>query len=198
MPDLPGSPPSARGSKTAWATALAAAGMAAYPVLVYFALRRGVPPRYLALGLLAVLALRWGKPLARKAPPALLIAGGLAAAALAWFRGAVSVLYYPVAVNLALLGVFAASLRFPPTVIERLARLKEPELDARGVRYTRRVTQVWCAFFAANAALAALTAAAGDHAVWAFYNGFLAYVLMGALFLGEWLVRRRLRAEGPG
>jgi uncharacterized membrane protein len=179
-------------------TALIAAGTAAYPVLVYFALRQGAPPRYLALGLLAILALRWGRPLARKLPIPLLLAIGAAAASLAWFRGAVSVLWYPVAVNLALLSVFAVSLRFPPPIIERLARLREPHLDAGGVRYTRRVTQVWCVFFAANAAAAAVTAARGDRAVWAFYNGFLAYALMGALFLGEWLVRRRVRARRPG
>lgn len=179
-------------------TALVAAGTAAYPVLVYFALRRGVPPRYLALGLLAILALRWGKPLSRKLPVPLLLAIGSAAAALAWFRGSVSVLWYPVAVNLALLAVFAVSLRFPPPVIERLARLREPQLDERGVRYTRKVTQVWCGFFAANAAAAAVTAAWGDQKVWAFYNGFLAYALMGALFLGEWLVRRRVRSGGVG
>jgi uncharacterized membrane protein len=183
-------------------TALVAAGTAAYPVLAYFALRRGIPPRYLALGLLALLALRFGKPLSRKLPVPLLLALAAAAAFLAWFRGATSVLWYPVAVNGALLAVFAVSLRFPPPIIERLARLREPDLDARGVRYTRRVTQVWCGFFAANAAIAAITAiraaATGDQALWAFYNGFLAYALMGALFLGEWLVRRRVRAGGAG
>jgi uncharacterized membrane protein len=179
-------------------TALVAAGTAAYPVLVYFALRHGVPPRYLALGMLAILALRWGKPLARKLSLPGLLAIGLAAGSLAWFGGDISVLWTPVAVNLALLSVFGASLRFPPPIIERLARLREPDLPARAVRYTRRVTQVWCCFFAANAAAAAFTAAWGDHAVWAFYNGFLAYALMGALFLGEWLVRRRVRAGGAG
>lgn len=177
-------------------TALVAAGTAAYPVLAYFALRRGVPPRYLALGLLALLALRFGKPLSRKLPVPLLLALTAAAAFLAWFRGGASVLWYPVAVNAALLAVFAVSLRFPPPIIERLARLREPDLDARGIRYTRRVTQVWCGFFAANAAIAAYTAVRGDRALWAFYNGFLAYALMGALFLGEWLVRRRVRAGG--
>jgi uncharacterized membrane protein len=183
-------------------TALVAAGTAAYPVLVYFALRQGVAPRYLALGLLALLALRFGKPLARRFPVPLLLAVGAAAGFLAWFRGAASVLWYPVAVNAALLAVFAVSLRFPPPIIERLARLREPHLDARGIRYTRRVTQVWCGFFAANAAIAAFTAfraaARGDRALWAFYNGFLAYALMGALFLVEWLVRRRVRAGGAG
>lgn len=177
-------------------SALTAAGMAAYPVLVFFALRRGIPPRYLALALLALSALRWSKPLARMLSLPLLIVIVLAAAALAWFRGTASVLYYPVAVNLALLCAFGITLRHPPSMIERFARLREPHLDARAVSYTRRVTQVWSGFFAANAAVATATAAAGDPAVWAFYNGFLAYVLMGALFLGEWLVRRRVRMGG--
>ncbi len=175
-------------------TALTAAVTAAYPVLIYFGLRQGVPTRWFALGLLALAALRWGRPLARKLPIPLLLAIAAAVAALAWFRSAASVLYYPVAVNLALLVVFAASLASPPTVIERLARLRHPDLDAHGVRYTRKVTVVWCGFFLLNAAAAAATALAGNQAVWALYNGFLAYLLMGALFLGEWLVRRKVMA----
>ena len=103
-------------------------------------------------------------------------------------------LYYPVAVNLALLGVFGTSLVSPPTVIERLARLRHPELDEHAVGYTRKVTVVWCGFFAGNAGAASVTAVLGDQAIWAFYNGFLAYVLMGLLFAGEWLVRRRVMA----
>lgn len=172
-------------------TAFTAAVTAAYPVLVYFALRKGVDARWLALGLLALLGLRWGRPLLKKIPLPLALAAGLAALALAWFRGAASVLYYPVAVNLALLCIFGASLRFPPSVIERLARLRHPDLDAHGVAYTRKVTQVWCAFFLGNAAAAAATARSGNAELWMFYNGFLAYLLMGMLFLGEMLVRRR-------
>src|SRR2546423_11913745 len=41
--------------------------------------------------------------------------------------------------------LFRSSLFRPPTVVERLARLRNPELPAAGVRYTRQVTQVWCA-----------------------------------------------------
>lgn len=175
-------------------TALTAVLLAAYPVLVYSGLRRGVPPRWIALGLIAVLGLRWGRALLRKLPAYALIGLLSACAALAWIWGEASVLYYPVAVNLALLSVFGLSLGFPPTVIERLARLRHPDLDGHGILYTRRVTQVWCGFFILNAAAAAATAASGNPALWAFYNGFLVYLLMGALFAGEWLVRRRVMA----
>jgi uncharacterized membrane protein len=77
-------------------------------------------------------------------------------------------------------------------MIERFARLSEPELSPAGVRYTRHVTQVWCAFFVVNGAIAAYTAAFASREAWALYNGLIAYVLMGVLFGGERLVRRRL------
>lgn len=56
-------------------------------------------------------------------------------------------LYYPVAVNALLLGVFFSSLYARQSLVERLARLNEPDLPPEGVVYTRRVTQVWCIFF---------------------------------------------------
>ncbi|MDH2295860.1 hypothetical protein [Cobetia sp. 1AS1] len=104
---------------------------------------------------------------------------------------------YPVLVNLAMLSVFATSLWRGMPVIERLARLQEPDLPAAGVRYTRKVTRVWCGFFVFNASVAAATALYADLATWTLYNGLVSYVLMGLLFCGEWLVRRRLRrADG--
>ena len=57
-----------------------------------------------------------------------------------------------------------------------------------------RPTWVWSGFFAVNGALALATALWASDAVWALYNGFVAYVLVGVLFAGEWLVRRSVRA----
>lgn len=175
-------------------TAVIAILMAAYPVLVYLGMRQGIPGKWIALGLLSLLALRWGRTVVRVLPAYVLIAGTAGAAFLAWFRGESSVLFYPAAVNGVLFIIFAMSLWMPPTVIERLARLRHPDLDGHGVRYTRRVTQVWCGFFAINGSVAVATALRGDAALWALYNGFLAYIMMGMLFGGEWLVRRRVMA----
>ncbi len=102
---------------------------------------------------------------------------------------------YPVLVNAALLTVFGLSLVHPPTAIERLARLGDPNLPPEAVRYTRRVTQVWCAFFVLNGGLAAATALWASDALWTLYNGLIAYLLIGLLFAGEWLVRRRVMAR---
>lgn len=80
-------------------------------------------------------------------------------------------------------------------MIERFARLRHPDLPEAGVHYTRQVTQVWCGFFFVNALVAAWTAVAVSREAWALYNGLIAYVLMGTLFAGEWLVRQRLFPE---
>lgn len=172
---------------------LAVAAGVAYPLLVWLALGH-VGPRWIAGGL-AMLALARA---AAARDPFWLGAGvavAVLAAAAAWVDGWLPLKLYPVAMNLALLAAFAASLRRGPSAIERLARLRDPALPPAAVAYTRRVTQVWCAFFLANAAISAATALWADDAGWALYNGLIAYVLMGALMGGEWLVRRRVRAR---
>ncbi|WP_332874194.1 COG4648 family protein [Bowmanella yangjiangensis] len=100
---------------------------------------------------------------------------------------------YPVLVNLALLVWFTSSLYFPPPVVERLARLKEPDLPAHAITYTRKVTKLWCIFFLLNGSVALYTSLFSSLSVWTFYNGFLAYCLMGMLGAGEYLVRRKVK-----
>lgn len=97
---------------------------------------------------------------------------------------------YPAAMNLGMLAIFSLSLRTPPSMVERFARLREPDLPPEGVAYTRRVTQFWCGFFIVNGALAVLTALYASREAWALYNGLIVYLLMGAIFVGEWLFRR--------
>jgi uncharacterized membrane protein len=115
-----------------------------------------------------------------------------------WSNGLLPLKLYPVLVNLALLGAFAYSLIFPPSMIERFARASEPDLPAQAVGYTRRLTQVWCAFFAMNCAIALMTALWASAATWTLYNGLIAYLMMGLLFAGEhvfrWHFKRHLNA----
>jgi len=167
----------------------------AYPLVVYWAMGR-FEPRWLAVLLLALAVLR--AVATRQAVWLMAAAGAALLAALATaFNQALPLKLYPVLVNVVMLAVFATSLAFPPSAVERIARLTEPDLPPAGVAYTRRVTQVWCGFFVFNGLLALATALWASNRVWAFYNGLIAYVLIGALFGGEWLVRRRVRAGRP-
>ncbi|HCQ3818278.1 TPA: hypothetical protein OKD99_004577, partial [Escherichia coli] len=57
---------------------------------------------------------------------------------------------------------------------------------------TRRVTQIWCGFFIINGGIALFTALYADMSLWTAWNGMIAYLLMGTLMAGEWLVRRQV------
>lgn len=99
---------------------------------------------------------------------------------------------YPVFVSAALASIFALSLVYPPPIVERLARLSEPDLPPAAVRYVRQVTIMWLAFFLCNGALSAASAIWGSLTLWTFYNGFISYILIAALLGGEYLARRRV------
>ena len=102
-----------------------------------------------------------------------------------WFR------LYPVLMVAVALAVFTVSLWRTP-LVEVFARRMGETLDARGVVYCRRVTVVWTVFLSIHLVVTFLTVFA-SHETWALYNGVLAYLMMGALFVGEWLFRRRYR-----
>ena len=104
-------------------------------------------------------------------------------------------LYYPVIMSLAMLSVFLLSVLRPPTVIEKIARVWEPDLPPEGVRYTRNVTLLWCVFFSVNGGVAWYTVHYCSYEQWMLYNGLISYLLMGMLFAGEyayrqWVVKR--------
>ncbi|MEN9358539.1 MAG: hypothetical protein RL095_74 [Verrucomicrobiota bacterium] len=103
-------------------------------------------------------------------------------------------LMQPAMINLAMFIAFALSLRHPPCVAERLARLEDPKLPPEGVIYCRKVTRAWCKFFIANGTCAAVSAFM-HFQVWVFYNGFVAYILIGLFFVVEMFLRRRVKAR---
>ncbi len=159
-----------------------------YPLGVYLAMGH-VAPQWLAVLLVALAVLR--AVVTRQRFWWVVASGAALLAVAAWWReDALAVKLYPVLVNAVLLVVFAVSLRHPPSVVERLARLSEPDLPLSGVRYTRKVTMVWCMFFVGNGVAAAYTATFSSDAIWTLYNGLIAYVLMGCLMGIEWCVRQ--------
>ena len=175
--------------------ALLAVATLAYPAAVYLALGR-VGHQWL-LAALAVLAVSRAV-FARELFWWVVAAGVVVLCAAGWTRAdALAVKLYPVLVNTVLLAVFAWSLRHPPSVVERLARRSEPQLPPAGVRYTAQVTAMWCIFLGINGGIAMATVLWGSDGAWAFYNGFLAYIFMGCVAAGEWLVRQRVKAAAP-
>ena len=168
----------------------------AYPLAIFFGLQL-FEPRYVALIIASALLLRrWdyaGHFLAEltridRAILATLVSLAVLTAAI---NSEILLRLYPAAMNVGMLVLFGLSLKYQPSMVERIARLEVPNLSPTGVRYTRRVTQVWCVFFIANGGLATYTALHSSREIWALYNGCIAYIAMGTLFASEWLIRRR-------
>jgi uncharacterized membrane protein len=165
-----------------------------YPLAVWLG-HNQIEPRFLA-GLLVLIGLTRLHMLKISQAERWWIGGTLLLFIMAvWSNLLLPLKLYPVLVNAALLSVFAYSLIFPPSMIEHFARIREPNLPTRAIRYTRRVTQVWCIFFAANGVIALITALWASSATWTLYNGLIAYLMMGLLFAGEYVIRWHFKRQ---
>ncbi|MBR9911156.1 MAG: hypothetical protein GYB33_12480 [Gammaproteobacteria bacterium] len=159
-----------------------------YPLFVYLGLQH-LDSRWISLMMLAIVSLRLLNFKTSSAMTVALVCALAAATIITFVSGSeIGLLLYPVLANFVLFVLFMSSWVCPPTIIERIARLKEPDLPAHGVTYTRHVTLVWCLFFAINGSLAAYSITVSRE-WWALYNGFISYLLMAALFLVEVLLR---------
>lgn len=175
------------------------AALLAWPFLVWLTLTQ---PQWRGItGLLALLFVLRVWSLRRAAGPMgrvmllLALVGTVLCLTSLLLRSQHLLLWYPLVVNVLLLLLFGASLWSPMPLVERLARLREADLPARAVRYTRRVTQVWCGFFIFNGSVALVTCLLNDVTLWTLWNGCISYLLMGTLMGGEWLLRQRIRKQ---
>ncbi|WP_105902242.1 COG4648 family protein [Vibrio gangliei] len=178
-------------------TALSALLLLGYPVAVYYGLSRWglgiVAILFAALFLLRIFSGHRTK--LKELKYIALMSGGagiILTLCAVIFRQHGWLTFYPVVVNGLLFALFFSSLWQSQTIIERLARLQEPDLPDSGVRYTRNVTKVWCGYFVINGGIALYTCFLPLE-IWTLYNGLISYILTGILFAIEWLVRGYVR-----
>lgn len=173
---------------------VAALALLVYPIAVYVGLTHW-DTRTAALGLLLLIVpaalARFGKrrssALGGIAFVPLVTAGLLGLSAVLDEAG--FVLFVPVVVNLGLLATFASTLRWGPSMIERFARLQEPELSQAKVAWCHAWTWIWSGFFLFNASAAAALALFAPLEWWTLYNGLIAYGLIGLTFAVEFVLR---------
>ncbi len=186
-----------------WRSGILGAGFAIYPILVWVGLSAW-PPRTVALVLIAALVplviaghrSDASRGIVGLAAVPLVTAAALALAACLDDEGLVLVV--PVVINVLLLVTFGATLRSGARpMIERFARLVEPDLGTDKQAWCRAWTMIWCGFFVANGAVALGLSLAAPLSWWAIYNGLVAYALIGTLLAAEWILRRRRFGRGP-
>lgn len=166
----------------------------AWPVCLHLAIVFAAPPwpARVTGAALALGALIWAG--ADPRPAVLLAAGALIALVAAAVLYAPPLLLFapPVAINAALAAFFGASLRpGREPVINVFARHEQggtlpPDL----ARHARLVTWLWTLLLAAMAAAALALAAFAPLELWSLFANVGVYLLLAALFIGEYCYRR--------
>ncbi|MBF0292265.1 MAG: hypothetical protein HQK86_08925 [Nitrospinae bacterium] len=119
------------------------------------------------------------------------VVGGYVAIGFIWPHPLVFKLL-PVVINLGLMALFVQSLKKPPSIIEAFAaQMTSKPLDGEAIAYCRSVTWVWAGFLFFDAILVCYVAIYREIWEWAFLTGFINYLLMGGLFAGEYVYRKR-------
>ena len=98
-------------------------------------------------------------------------------------------LVLPAATQATFGGTFLRSLSGTP-MIEHFARMVKPDLGPAEVAHCRRWTRVWGIYLIVLAAFGLVLARWASLAVWTAYVGVGSYVLVGALFAVEYIVRK--------
>jgi len=182
---------------------------ALYPVLIfYFLVIRKTPLRLFSLFVIAFALLVFITGTSRRKGKKgisffwnsvlLLVLGGLCLV----INSAIILKLYPLLMNILFLSAFGSTLFFPPTMIFRFATMQDKSIkgslnEKRVAAYCRKVTCVWCGFFVFNGSIAAWTIFSGSDVQWSFYNGLISYILIGTLFVGEFMVRKMVQKKMP-
>lgn len=178
-----------------------------YPLIVYCGLEYwGLSPRRLSIVLLALAFYHFfnfthGKSHMDRGRAAVFVALVSICAFLAFFADNILfVKLYPVLVSLSLLAFFGVTLFHGESFAFRMASLADkslmvsPSLNAVR-RYCRKVTIAWCIFFSVNAFIALLTVFVESDKIWSLYNGLISYILIGIIFIVEYLVRKMVQSK---
>ena len=104
--------------------------------------------------------------------------------------------------NVLFFGAFGITLFKPPSLIYRFAILQDKTIpgsvnENRIARYCKKVTIVWVIFIFFNGTITAFTIFSGSDVLWAVYNGGVSYILMGILFVWEYIIRRMVQKKMP-
>ena len=103
--------------------------------------------------------------------------------------------FYPPCANLFIFLLFFSSCFREKTVIQKFALAVNPNLSEEEIKYTRKITYVWAGFTFTNFLISIGTVFMSEM-VWAIYNGIISYILVGIVFVVEYIVRRSLFKSG--
>ncbi len=178
-----------------WGGAMATGLLVLYPLAAYLGLRYATPRVAAALLMLLLapnLYRRWKHtPRAALRPLApVWVAIGAALLSAVLLNSAGGLLFVPALINASLALTFGATLWRSPPLIERFARLVDPDLTPAETAWCRRWTWLWTIFLCGNGSVALVLAWQRSLVAWTAYNGLISYLLIGTLVASEYLLRK--------
>lgn len=96
--------------------------------------------------------------------------------------------FYPPLCNFFIFLIFFISLFRKETIIQSFARACGDKLEKPARIYTRNLTYIWAGFTFLNFIVSIWTIFQSDK-IWMLYNACISYILIGTLFLMEYIVR---------
>jgi uncharacterized membrane protein len=158
-----------------------------YPVVVHFGLIENslVPLLLVALIGLFAFSIKYYRS-------ALLVGLLIIMSLLMLYKGMVADLYFlpPIVINLVIGAIFINGLRPNQTpVIEKYILLMEGAVSDRQRQYARWVTVAWSCLLVAMLIESIVLALYFSHETWSLFTNFINYLVLGLMFLGEYVVR---------
>jgi len=156
-----------------------------YPFLIFFALQHNFSLNILAFLMLIAFATSF----LRSRKKLILLIGLFLVTTLLFTNNILFLKLYPICMNIFVCLTFGLSLKGKALLTifaEKMGKKLTKEVEI----YTRKATCAWTIFMALNTFISIITLFLPT-IYWTIYNGCLSYMLIGLMFLGEYLVRRR-------
>jgi len=172
----------------------------AYPITVHASLLLGMPGLQVVAILFFLLGI-FGKPLIHKQlwPWLIFIAMIIVILALYYFSLVMYLLYLPpIIMPLGLFIYFGLTL-LPgqEPLITGIAKSVRGTLGLAMEKYTRTLTQVWCGVFVIMLLSAIVLPLINRPELWSWVTNVINYGVIGGLFVGEFILRKKLFPEYP-
>ena len=158
--------------------------IAAYPFIIFFALRQGFDFRFLSLVLLIFVLAAF----VRHKNKVILFIGTLLCILAICFNQMLFLKIYPVFMNSMIAFVFLISLGKKP-LITQIAQRMGTKMTPSVQKYTYKATLAWGAFMAINTAVSLITVFLSNN-LWALYNGLISYILIAIMMAAEYTIRK--------
>src|SRR5574344_1652460 len=98
------------------------------------------------------------------------------------FTNFIAIKYYPFTVDFIFFLIFFTSLFNKETIIQTFIKSFDSEIfSIEKEDYLRKLTYIWTFVTFMNSTIAFITIFSSER-LWAFYNGFLSYILIGSVF----------------